>query len=214
MKSFLKTNLSLILIACFSIACSSKYSIKTVVREGSALSKFKTRGVLFRIPDNNYIALERFYTSLDAWIKSSHISGSIVSLPSVAGQIAYFKSESERFYQFSNEDESFLKYKSLGMISLWCRDNNAELTRLFAENKLDCLVIYEIESALSIEMQYIDFDSIIAIVDRDFNVSFLDYQKNGFEIRDIDSDLAEKHLLDKISERFLEKMEDLKYLKR
>ena len=134
-------------------------------------------------------------------------------IPEPDQNLTRYMSQNERFYQLADND-SFLKYKSLGSIKLFVRNNEQEIKKIFSESKLDCIIIYEVESAYSAEMQFVDFDSLIVIVDSEFNVVMLDHQKNNFDTDEFERDRVKKILMDKINERFIEKMLDINYLKK
>ena len=119
--------------------------------------------------------------------------------------------KSERFYQTSIEDD-FLKYKSIGILRVYLRNNSPELKKIIKDNRLDSLIIYEVDSVYSSELQFLDFNSVMAIVDAELNILLLDHQIDLFDISYVTQDGMKHTLLDKISERAVEKFIDLGYL--
>ena len=139
--------------------------------------------------------------------------GKVISIKNPPDEISIYGSNADRFLQTSINSE-FLKYKSIGVVKLYLRKNAAELNKVFSENGLDSLIIYEIDSGYSTELHYIDFNSVIVVIDREYNVLYLDYQDNSYNVDEFDQKILRKHLLDKLSCRLLERLTSLNYIEK
>lgn len=197
-------------VVVFFASCSP-YNVKTEIEKSSYLSKYKSCGIILRLSHNSVIKRSKYAKNLFYWLEGYNKLNKLILISKISEKSGVFSSEIERFYQFSPKRE-FLKYKSIGVIKYYLRYNEEELKQILSDNNLDSLIIYEIDSGFSTELQYIDFNSMIIIVDSEFNIGLLDYQKVGFDINEYDSEKVRGHLLDKISDRFLKKLLELKYI--
>ncbi|OHD63257.1 MAG: hypothetical protein A2176_11780 [Spirochaetes bacterium RBG_13_51_14] len=196
----------LILVSC------SKYHVKREVNNRSTLLKFKNSGILFRIPHSSSITVKQYATSLSHWLDAYKRINSLKIIQTDDRNLSASKSEFDRFLQFS-EDEDFLYYKSIGIITQYLSSNQEALKKLFEENGLDSLIIYEVNPSLSAEMQYTDFNSMIIIVNAGLQVAYLDHQYDDYNTNEYDADKMKNNLLDEINNRLLELMFKLKYIK-
>ena len=126
--------------------------------------------------------------------------------------VVFYNSLQERFYQLS-DNKIFLRYKSIGVIKLYLRKNEAELKNIISLSDLDGLIIHEIYDVISSEMQFMDFDSVLVIVDKNLNILYMDYQSDEFESIESDLNVVKGHLMDKISQRFIDRLLDLEFIK-
>lgn len=196
----------------FMVSCS-RYHVKNEIKNGSALSKFKNSGIMYHIPQASPIKMKMMAKSLSQWMESYKRINTLQILSGTDKSITMSQSEFDQFLQMS-EDNSFLYYKTLGIVNGYLRDNREALTKLITDNNLDSLIIYEVDPSLSAEMQYNDFSSMLIIVNKDLKVEYMDRQYDDFETNEYDSDLMKNHLLDEINSRFIDLMIKLKYLKK
>lgn len=190
------------------LSCS-KFSITKEIDKGSKVSTMKKAGVLLRVSQSGEMDLDDQRNNLSGWISGYKPIRELSIIKDTSEKISYFNSDIERFYQSQVEEgvmsyrHRFLLYKSLGVINLFLRNNSAELKKIISDNGLDGLIIYEVYSVLSTEMQFMDFDSIVLVVDSGLNVLFMDHQSDGFETHEIDIDRIRELLLNNISERLV-----------
>jgi hypothetical protein len=196
----------------FIVSCS-RYHVKNEIKNGSALSKFKNSGVLYHLPQASPIKIPLMAKSLSQWMESYKRINTLQILTTTDKSITVSKSEFDQFLQMT-EDNSFLYYKTLGIVNGYLKDNREALAKLITDNNLDSLIIYEVDPSLSAEMQYNDFSSMLIIVNKDLKVEYMDRQYDDFETNEYDSDLMKNHLLDEINSRFIDLMIKLKYIKK
>ena len=115
---------------------------------------------------------------------------------------------------FFDTNNSFLTYKSIGVVRDYINRNRDELKKIMAENTLDSLIIYEVDGYFSPELQYIDLNSMAVIIDSEMNLLYMDHQSQGFDIDEWDREMVKKILLDKISQRLIHSLESLDYLEK
>ena len=203
----------LTVIALVGLNCS-KFSVRTDIEKSYKVSTFKKSGLILRISAKSRLLFQEQERNTDRWIAGHKPIKNILLLSGISDKVKYFNQDIERFYQESL-NRNFLKYKSLGVINLYLRNNESELKKTITENDLSGLVIYEVYSVLSTAMQFMDFDSVIIITDRNLNVLYMDHQSDGFNIDDIgeiDPDKIKDELLNYISERLIEKLIDLEFI--
>jgi hypothetical protein len=122
-----------------------------------------------------------------------------------------------------------MEFKSIGLIKQYVRNNEDELNKIFSEKNLDSLVIYEVDSSISTEMRIMEFESMILVIDKSFNILFMDHQKNAYPEKkttweliaygDVKDDIdyfneAELHNLfyDKVCDRLINKLLSLDFI--
>ena len=88
-----------------------------------------------------------------------------------------------------------------------------EIKQIMKYNKHDSIIFLEVDMSYSIEAQFIDFDSVVVVVDSELNTVYMNHQKNMFHIDTYDTALVRKDLLDKISRRFVESLEQTGHIK-
>ncbi len=196
----------LFVIALLGFSCS-KYTIRTEVEKSDEISEIQKAGIIVRISERSKIPLDEHTKSLSHWLGGHKQLKDILLYAESNELINYYSDESRRFYQISSEG-TFLRYKSLGVVNSYLRANSAELNRFIEEKKLNGLIIYEIYTVLSSEMQFMDFDSVVVITDKNLNILYIDNQRDGFESNEYDLDRVKEQLLNRITERFLEVLFD------
>jgi len=191
----------LFMITLLSLSCS-KYTIRTEIEKSGEISEIQKAGIIVRISRRSKITLDEHMKNLSHWLGGYKHLKDILIYNQGGEMINYYSDESMRFYQLSSES-AFLRYKSLGIVNSYLRANSAELNRFIEEKKLNGLIIYEIYTVLSSEMQFMDFDSVVIITDRNLNVLYMDNQRDGFESNEYDLDRVKEQLLNRVTERFL-----------
>ncbi len=209
MKKF-RTIIVMFSLILFSASCST-YTVETEIKKGDKLSSLKKSGIIFRIPKNSFFDQKDYIQSLTFWLNGYTNKNQLGMITDISDPVVKVNLKSERFYQTSIEDD-FLKYKSIGILRVYLRNNSPELKKIIKDNRLDSLIIYEVDSVYSSELQFLDFNSVMAIVDAELNILLLDHQIDLFDISYVTQDGMKHTLLDKISERAVEKFIDLGYL--
>jgi hypothetical protein len=205
----------------FMLTACSEFSVITDLDRIRKISEFKKVGVLMRTGHHRDIQHGDYKNNIRNWLEGYKKLVVIDLIDNESETISFFKNETDRFYQLAsrrnimeNVDKTFLKYKALGIINLYMQGNSAELKKLIADNKLDALLIYEVYCTISTEMQFYDFDSVIAIVDRDLNIVYLDHQTNSFDSIEADKNKIKEELLNKISNRLVDRFLRLDFIER
>lgn len=206
----MKKVLFLSVIIALVSSCST-YRVSSEIDKKSVYSKFKKSGIIIRLSKNTSISEKNFSSTLSFWMNGLKKRNDLMVISEVTPGLSRFESSLDRFYQLSN-NKDFQKYKSDGVVLTTTRKNSFELNKIMTDNGLDSIIFYEVDGGAYAEMQFIDFDSMVVIVDKNFNISYMDHQKNSFEIDEIMEADANKHLFDKISERFISQMISLGFL--
>jgi hypothetical protein len=213
MKNFLSA--AVITSVILTLSCSS-YSVSREVKEGSSIDKIKKAGLVLRISKANRLQRESYQKSISSWIDGYKSLKPLIMLADASDKVISSEANEERFYQeteepttitiFKQSTKTYLKYKSLGAVNIYLRENNKELRDLLAKNGLDGFVIYEIYGVVSTEMQFIDFDTVLVITDKNLNVIYMDHQSDNFTTVGTDMNSTKKQLLDKVSERLVSEL--------
>ncbi len=187
---------AIFLISIFSLLLCSTYSIKTDIENTQILSKINNIGIIFRVSKNSKITKEELIKNFQYWLSVYKKNKNITIINNANYTIAGFKDPQERFYQLSNEN-TYLKYKSIGVVNKYLQTNQNELHSIIEKNNLDGLLIFEVFTVISTELQFIEFESVLAILDSDLNIAYLDHQTNNFEsessvLNDLMNQIADK----------------------
>jgi len=205
-----KISLILYLIMLF-VSCSN-FHLTREINNSSAIKKIKSPGIIVRIPHNSPFPLRLFNKNLSQWLEPFEKKAILKILEGTSKNLYLSKAEYDRFLQFSSKND-FQYYQSLGIITLYLNKNREELDTLKSENNLDGFIIYEVDTFLSSEMQVYNFSSMIVIVDNDYKVLYMDHQFDAYDTHEIDSGALRENLLDEVSNRFLELMEKVDYIR-
>ena len=205
-----KTGFILFLIILF-VSCSN-FHITREINNTTALKKLKSPGIIVRIPHNSPFPLRLFNKNLSQWLEPFEKKISLKILEGTGKNLNLSKAEYDRFLQFSSSND-FQYYQSLGIITIYLNKNREELDTLKRENNLDSFILYEVDTFLSSEMQVYNFSSMIVIVDNDYKVLYQDHQFDAYDTHEIDRGALRENLLDEVSNRFLELMQKLDYIR-
>lgn len=202
------------MVLLFMISCA-KFHVTSEIKNGSALSKLKNSGIIFRFPHNTPIKMERFEQSLTNWMNPYKKVNNLKLITGTSKKINRSKGEYDTFQQFS-DNKQFQNYKSLGIISDYLAKNKEELDKIVADNGLDSLILYEVDTMLSVELQMTDFSSVMIIINPSAQnqIVYLDHQINKYEAFEIDKNILQDDLLDHVSNRFIDMMIKMNYFKK
>ncbi|MBN2038697.1 MAG: hypothetical protein JW864_01560 [Spirochaetes bacterium] len=179
-----------------------------LIRDTVTLKGIKNTGIIIRISRGSKISKDDFIQNTLYWLSNYEKNENITVIRDASEDISYYKYTQERFYQLSNENE-YLKYKSIGVVNLYLQNNRNELSRIMHRHNLDSLVIYEVYNIISTEMQFLDFDSVIAVVDPGLNIAYLDHFTDHYDSTSTLLDELKNQMMDKINTKL---MQDLQYL--
>jgi hypothetical protein len=204
-----KIIITAILLICGNLLQScSTYSIKTDIENSSAVSKIKDAGIIFRVSKNSKIPGEELIKNFSYWMSVHKQNKNISIIANPDDSISGFKTPQDRFYQLSNEN-SYLKYKSIGVINLYLQNNQDALKKIILKNNLDSLIIFEVFTVISTELQFIEFESVIAVVDSELNIIYLDHQSDNFDSESSFMNDLKNQLADMINRRLIDNMRSL-----
>ncbi len=206
----MRSAIAIIVVSSLFFACS-KYNIKSELKDRSKLADFKRSGIIIRVPDYSSLDNELHNETLSFWLNGYRKINELKLIDNASESLSTFHTEFERLFKISGKSD-FLKYKTLGAIYQYVRTNENELIEIIGKNGLDSVIIYEVDSTYSLEMQYFNFNSMVVILDSDFNVAFIDHQNLTRDIFELDNDVIKKTLLDDVNTRFSELMFSLNYL--
>lgn len=202
--------LALIFIALLP-GCAT-YSVEEELEKEAALAKLKDIGLVMRISSRSPISLDEHNKNFSHWLSGGVKQLKKISVISdVNEKIAIYNNETDSFYQ-QKSDDSYLRYKSIGVINVFLRNNVTELKSLITSNQLDGLVIYQVYSILSTDLQFMDFYSVLLVVDRNLNLLYMDHQSDDYDTTEIVAEKIRNDLLNSISERLVEQLMYLDFL--
>ncbi len=205
-----KITLALLSLALL-MSCST-YSITTQTDNSAALKKMKNAALVVRISKNAKFTRDEHLKNISGWLAGSTQTRPLSLVSECDDSLCSFASDEDRLYQISDGGD-FLKYKSAGILNLYIRRNEAGLKKILDDTNCDGIFIYEVYSILSTEMLFIEFDSVLCALDKNLSVVYLDNQSNSFESAEMNGQKMKIHLLDKISGRLMETLDDLRFVK-
>jgi hypothetical protein len=167
------------------------YPVKKEITSGKIFSKKEKVAVLLHVSESSRIGYNEYEKNFEIW-KSSYKRSDRLSFvkgyeteeanPGVYTQIV------ERFYQV-NGTNKFLKYKSLGIVKAYCNTYRSELNAVFSKTGADHIVLYEVGGTYSANLKAMKVNTVMVIVDKKFDVQYLDHQ--NLYIGDVDFDGTE-----------------------
>ncbi len=199
-------------VLCMIISCGT-YTVTREMENSAGVDGIAKAAVVVRVPRNIRIAHDEYVNNIRQWLSGVKALKELYIVTEGSEELVYTKGDEDRFYQFS-ERSSFLRYKSLGIINLYLRNNSAELKKLISDKSLSGVIFYEVFGVTSTEMQFVDFDSVVTIVDKNLNVVYLDHQSDNFSTNEFDFDKVKHKLFDLVSQRFIEKLENLEFIEK
>ncbi len=217
----MKRILILLFIALMAVASCNTYTVRNEVEHGRSINKMKSAGILVRLPENSRAFREEYERGLAQWIAGSQTIKRLEVVTDAPEKITYLKSDPDRFFQYRDrsrgflqfgEGDRFMKYKSLGIINNYLGENRGEFKRILNEKNFDGLMVYEVFGVTSTEMQFVDFDSMLLILDKDLKVVYLDRQTDSFPTDEFDSVKVRRKLINCVSERLIETLDDLNFI--
>src|SRR6056297_2283003 len=198
------------IILVILISSCAKYSVKEEIDRTSRVD-VKKAGILLRISRKAMLGYDIHYETLQKLLRGYTQNIELELINGKSDYYAYFANDQDRFYQLSMNN-AFLKYKSLGVINSYLYRYRNDLSALMKSKNLDVLIIYEVYGIASVGMQFLDFDSVAVVLDKNLKVVYLDHQHDRFNSDDYSIDLLKDQLLNKMNDRMLEFLMDLDYI--
>ncbi len=195
----------------FAVSCG-KYHVKNEINNEPALGKLKKTGIIIRKTHNSPLTLRLIKKNMAQWLEPYKKTNNLVLIEKTSKNLDTAKTESDRFQQFSNKGD-FQFYQTIGIITHYLNANKEELEKIKSENNCDSLLIYEIDAGYSLELQYTDFGTMIIIIDKNNKILSMDRQYDKYETFEIDKNVMREELLDQISNRLIDLITKLKYIK-
>lgn len=199
-------------IAALALLSCSTYTVKVEI-ERDGVDRVKSAGIVMRTPSTLRIGRGEYEGNLSRWIDGLKKVKKLEIVRGAPEALALVGEEPDRFFQAADGNR-FLTYKSLGVINQYLRKNRQSLSGVLASGGHDGLLIYEVFGVTSTEMQFVDFDTVIVLVDRDLNVLYLDHQSDNLSTDEFDFEKVKQKLLNSVSERFVEQAIDLEFLRK
>lgn len=201
----------LFLTALIFVSCST-FNVETEIHE-SRVKDFKKSAVMFRLGKTGSVTKKECESSLKTWLDGYNKNNSLIILENTSDKTGYYESEKARFYQVSEENE-FILHKSRGIIAAYYRDNEEEIRNTFKSYDLDSLVICEVDSFFSPQLQFMSFSSVMAVLDLNGNILYLDHQYDSFKLDEFFPDpvKSKEFLMDKICTRIADNFLKFDYI--
>jgi hypothetical protein len=95
---------------------------------------------------------------------------------------------------------------------MFTSENEAALKKIFADNSLDSLIIYEVDSDYSMELQYYDYETMVVAFDPELKAVYMDHNSVMMDTDEFDTEKGRSGLMDNISKRFLQTLESLGFV--
>ncbi len=219
-----KVHLIFFTLLLFSITLScSEFSVKKDFQKHTEISELKKVAVVLRLSVGSKISKDEQDKNLATWLNMHESSKNISIITESSDSVSVYKTISERLFQSSIKyrkesyfglfwNDNYLKYKALGSLNNYIRKNENELKDIISRNNLDSLAIYEIYNIVSVGMQFMDFETVVAFIDKNLNIIYLDHQSDNYEISEQIFERAKHQLMDKISERLTEEFKQLELI--
>ena len=189
---------SILLVSC------STYGVKNEINQSSQIKKLENVGIIIRTPRGAILTHSEIMLSIQKWSGAYRERKELTYLSSedMSEEIYMYDARLGRFAQV-NESNSFMKFKTMGVINLFLRTHREELENIMDTNGLDGLIIFEVDGFFSQELQYIDVYSMTVMIDTEFNILFLDRQSKTRNVNEMVGDRVRGILLSDIGGRFV-----------
>ena len=185
------------------VSCSS-YGVKKEINKSSHIKKLEKVGIIIRTPRSSILTNSEIMLSIQKWSGAYTEKKELVYLSheEMSDALYMYDARLGRFAQV-DESNSFMKFKTMGVINLFLRTHREELQSIMEKNGFDGLVIFEVDGFYSRELQYIDVYSMTIMVDAEFNILFLDRQTHSRNVNEMVGDRVRGILLSDIGGRFV-----------
>jgi len=209
--------MAMILLCAASVSCS-KYAVKDEIDDVSNIKDPKKMGVVLRVSQKGRVGRDDILNGISRSLAGFKHVTQVEMVPDLSSKTYEFMEDDLRFYQNDSSErniitnkEGFLKYKCIGIMKNYLRDQETELKGAIAKDSLDGIIIYEIYTVVSVEMQMMKIESVVAVADKDLNIVYLDHQSNIMDSDNNDYASLKTEAVNHLTARFAEKMLDFGY---
>lgn len=207
MKRFIY--LTAAVLVSFVVSCST-YHVKDEISEGAKLKGAGKVGAFVRISQKGRVPRDEIVTAISKTLPAYRHKRPVELAVDLPSGITEFMNDSDSFYQSSSDE--FLRYKSIGVAKSFIRAHEEELKDEMGKGGYDLLVIYEVYTVASVEMQMFKFSTVVAVVDRNLDLIYLDHQTDTRETMSSDLVSVKAEIVNHLSERFIEKISDFGWI--
>lgn len=205
-------NIFIILITLsIYITCSSGRP-KELHEDLPKLKTIKKVAVMVRIPSSSPIEYARYTKTMQAMIAGYKHTKEMIVISEDMPALTVFQSNDDRFFQTSLDGE-FLYFKATGIVNSYCFKNKTELQSLFEKYGCDLLVVYEPYGVVSYGMGFIDYDSVMVILNKELKITYFDYNHDRKETNEFSTEVLWDFLLNEINTRCVNTLIDLGFIK-
>ena len=200
---------SIVFLAVF-IACSSGRP-KQLHENLPKMKTIQKVGVLLRIPASSPVEQSRYVSTLKAMIAGYQQKKEIHVISDDMPALTIVASQDDRFYQTSLEGD-FLIFKATGIVNSYCFKNKDALQSLFEKHGIDLLVLYEPYGVVSYGMGFIDYDSVMVIIDKNCKIVYFDYNHDRKETNEFSTNVLWDLLLNEVNTRCVQTFQKLGFI--
>ncbi|MGQ9842125.1 MAG: hypothetical protein ACUVRK_01040 [Spirochaetota bacterium] len=204
-------SLIILLVASMYMTCSSSKP-KELHENLPNMKTINTVAVMVRIPASSPIEYARYTKTLQAMIAGYKHNKEIIVVSEELPSVTIFKSNDDKFFQTSLEGD-FLYFKATGIVNSYCFKNKNELQSLFDKYGSDLLVVYEPYGVVSYGMGFIDYDSVMVILNKELKITYFDYNHDRKETGEFSTEVLWDFLLNEINTRCVNTLIDLGFIK-
>lgn len=201
----------ILFIVSMYVACSSGKP-KELHENLPKMKTINKVAVMVRIPASSPIEHARYVKTLQAMIAGYKHNKEMIIISEDLPALTVFQSNDDRFFQTSLEGD-FLYFKATGIVNSYCFRNKAELQSLFEKYGSDLLVIYEPYGVVSYGMGFIDYDSVMVILNKELKIAYFDYNHDRKATNEFSTDVLRDFLLNEINTRCVNTFTDLGFIK-
>ena len=207
MKRFIY--LAAAVLVSFAVSCST-YHVKDEISESAKLKGAGKAGVIVRVSQKGRVARDEIVTAISKTLPAYRHKRPVELVVDLPSGLTEFMNDSDSFYQSSSDE--FLRYKSIGVAKSFIRAHEEELKDEMGKSGCDLLVIYEVYTVASVEMQMFKFSTVIAVVDKNLDLVYLDHQTDTRETMSSDLTSIKAEIVNHLSGRFIEKITDFGWI--
>ena len=196
-------------LVSFVVSCST-YPVNKEINEGAKLKGAGKVGTIVRISQKGRVARDEIVTAISKTLPAYRHKRPVELAVDLPSGITEFMNDSDSFYQASSDE--FLRYKSIGVAKSFIRAHESDLKEEMEKGGYDLLVIYEVYTVASVEMQMFKFSTVLAVVDKNLDLVYLDHQTDTRETMSSDLASVKAEIVNHLSARFIEKISDFGWI--
>ena len=200
--------LMILFLAVCAVSCA--YPVTKEINESAKLGGKGKVGTVIRVSQKGRVSRDEIVTSISRTLPAYRHNRPVELLVDIPSGITEFMDDADAFYQ--SENDNFRKFKSIGVAKSFIRTHESDLKDEMSKSGLDLLVIYEVYTVVSVEMQMMKFSTVMAVLDKNLELVYLDHQTDTSETLNTDITSMKAEIVNHITDRFIEKMDDLEWI--